>query len=182
MLRRVINKVRNSRRLVKGFAQEVKPRVHSTPETLIKEFFKTSQGQSNVLLVRHAQSYGNLHNQLYGFSNYKLTPFGIEQARMITKHLQFTVEKFDSINSSRLIRAMQTANIALDLQLDLGETVDNEEIYDEEVVRGNGRDELDRYEEIIRRDERFNEFNFGPMERTDIVDMTTQEHYDLFRQ
>lgn len=182
MLTRVIKQAKRSSKLVRRFAEEVKPKEHGSPETLIKDFFGSNPSKSNVLVVRHAQSYGNLRNQLYGHTNYKLTPFGLEQARMITKHLKYTVDKFDTINSSRLIRAMQTANLALDLGLDLGETLDTEEIFDEEAVRAQSKDELGRYEEIIRRDERFNEFNFGPMEGSNIIDMSQQEHYELFRQ
>lgn len=100
----------------------------------------------------------------------------------IRENFSHIKDRFDSINSSKLVRAMQTANIALELGLDLGENQDDEEIFDEEKIKIGFENDLDKYDDLIKRDERFNEFNFGPMEGSEIVDMDHQEHYDLFRQ
>lgn len=187
--------------------KHLKPTSYTDPSHLISDFFTSSNTNSNILLIRHAQSYGNLRNQLYGFTNYKLTPFGIEQSKAIKPHFSYIKKNFDSINSSNLIRAIQTANIVLGLDFDLGINIDDLEIFYEEKIRKvkNGKIEgeegevggfkdflgnwgnadlkgLDDFGEVVKRDWRFNEFGFGPMEGSDIVDMSHQEHYDLFRQ
>ena len=163
--------------------KNIRPREYDSPGPLIEDFFKNGKKEeSNFLLIRHAQSYGNLYNQLYGFKNYKLTPFGKEQSKWIKDYFKYTKDKSDTLNSSVLIRAMETANIALDLNLDLGVTQDSDEVFNEERIRLSGKSDLEVYNGIVKRDIRFNEFSFGPLEGSDIVDMTHEEHYALFRQ
>lgn len=95
--------------------------------------------EKKVMLVRHALSFGNIKHLIYGHGDYDLTPEGVQQAMYLQNVLANEKNRFCDIYSSQLIRAYATGGIALGL--------------------GSRPSEKD-----IRRDARFNEFDFGPLE------------------
>ena len=109
-----------------------------------------------VMLFRHAESVGNVREELYGVLDYPLTEKGKTQALTIQPELSKHREFFDSINSSELQRAIQTGGIALDL----GE---------------------DPPADKIKRNAQFNEFNFGALEGISCKKMRLFEHEFLFQ-
>ncbi|MBE6610386.1 MAG: histidine phosphatase family protein [Ruminococcaceae bacterium] len=60
-----------------------------------------------VILVRHGQSEGNLHNQFLGHTDLELTELGHKQAQLTAEHLDSI--DIDIIYASDLKRAWQTA-------------------------------------------------------------------------
>ena len=95
--------------------------------------------EKKVMLVRHALSVGNVKHLIYGHGDYELTPEGVQQAMYLQNVMANSKERFAEIYSSKLIRAYATGGIALGL--------------------GTKPSEKD-----IKRDIRFNEFDFGPLE------------------
>lgn len=67
---------------------------------------------TTVLLVRHAETFGNIEGRFCGHSETELTPKGIEQARALG--LRLKGQKFDAAYSSDLSRAHRTAVYALE--------------------------------------------------------------------
>jgi len=67
-----------------------------------------------IWLVRHGETTANAANVLSGWSDVSLTPRGEEQARALTPLL--ADERFDSIWSSDLRRAVATAELAIGLR------------------------------------------------------------------
>jgi len=67
---------------------------------------------TNVFLVRHAETYGNIEGRFCGHSETELTPLGIEQARALG--LRLKSQRFDAAYSSDLSRAHRTAFHALE--------------------------------------------------------------------
>ena len=66
--------------------------------------------KTTVVLLRHAQSEGNLNRVYVGHSELPLTPFGLKQAKKCADYIvNGGVPKPDVILSSDLIRAIQTA-------------------------------------------------------------------------
>ena len=66
--------------------------------------------KTTVILLRHAQSEGNLNHVYVGHSELPLTPFGLKQAKKCADYIvNGGVPKPDVILSSDLIRAIQTA-------------------------------------------------------------------------
>jgi len=61
-------------------------------------------------LVRHGQTEWNVSQQLAGFSDIGLTDFGRKQAAALKPMLESS--SFDSVHSSDLIRAVETARLA----------------------------------------------------------------------
>lgn len=66
---------------------------------------------TQVLVVRHAQTYGNIEGRFCGHSETELTPLGVAQARALGVRLQSIT--FDAAYSSDLSRAALTAGHAL---------------------------------------------------------------------
>ncbi len=68
-----------------------------------------------LLLIRHAESRGNLHRQWQGWLDEPLTDYGLEQARRLAERLhQWSVERSEpvlAVYGSTLARAFQTAGI-----------------------------------------------------------------------
>jgi broad specificity phosphatase PhoE len=64
-----------------------------------------------ITLLRHAQSEGNAQGVLQGQSDYPLSEFGIQQAETLSRRWKKEQIHFDSIISSPLSRAHQTAEI-----------------------------------------------------------------------
>ncbi len=62
-------------------------------------------------LVRHGQTEWNAENKICGWADVRLTPAGEEQARRLSTLL--SKRRFDQIWSSDLIRARETARLAL---------------------------------------------------------------------
>ncbi len=67
---------------------------------------------TTVLLVRHAETYGNIEGRFCGHSETELTPKGIEQAQALGRRLRG--QRFDAAYSSDLSRAHRTALHALE--------------------------------------------------------------------
>lgn len=67
---------------------------------------------TQVLVVRHAQTYGNIEGRFCGHSETELTPLGIAQARALGVRLQST--HLDAAYTSDLSRASLTAAHALE--------------------------------------------------------------------
>lgn len=67
---------------------------------------------THLLVVRHAQTYGNVEGRFCGHSETDLTPLGIAQARALGHRLRG--QQFDAAASSDLHRAIQTARHALE--------------------------------------------------------------------
>jgi len=67
---------------------------------------------TTVLLVRHAETYGNIEGRFCGHSETELTERGIAQARALGRRL--AGERFDAAFSSDLSRAHRTATLALE--------------------------------------------------------------------
>lgn len=67
---------------------------------------------TNVFLIRHADTYGNIEGRFCGHSETELTPRGIEQARALG--LRLKSQRFDAAYSSDLSRAHRTAFHALE--------------------------------------------------------------------
>ena len=132
----------------------------------------------NVLLVRHGQSYGNLKDELYGNLNYKLTDRGHRQSEYIRKFFEGRLAEFDSVTTSNLIRAIQTANTVLGIDCELGGVREHEgEIFRVDEYPEEG---FELFDAAVRRDPNFNERDFGGCEGLQPVGLTFDEHYDLF--
>lgn len=112
--------------------------------------------QSKVMIIRHAISEGNEKHLIYGWTDYDLTPAGIQQAEKLQPVLSQYRERFSSINSSALKRTFNTGGTALGIGLN---PPDN----------------------MIRRDARFNEFDFGPLEGIYTGKMDFFEHEVFFQ-
>ena len=67
---------------------------------------------TNVFLVRHAETYGNIEGRFCGHSETELTPKGIAQAQALG--LRLKTQRFDAAYSSDLSRAHRTAFHALE--------------------------------------------------------------------
>jgi len=67
---------------------------------------------TNVVLIRHAETYGNIEGRFCGHSETGLTPLGIEQAQALGERLRD--HRFDAAYSSDLSRAHDTARYALE--------------------------------------------------------------------
>ncbi|EAR88600.1 histidine phosphatase family (branch protein 1) (macronuclear) [Tetrahymena thermophila SB210] len=78
----------------------------------VQQFVKL-QNSKNVLLVRHGQSMGNYSGTVTGWTDTKLTLKGRAQANKLFQGFVGSVDKFTSINSSDLIRSLDTAYISL---------------------------------------------------------------------
>lgn len=65
----------------------------------------------NIYLVRHGQSEGNASGVFTGWHDVELTELGREQARVLNEKLK--LETFDSVYSSDLLRAINTAKLAI---------------------------------------------------------------------
>ena len=61
---------------------------------------------TRILLVRHAQSQGNIAEAFVGHTDIPLSPLGEKQAKMLTEYLKD--QKIDAIYSSDLSRAVET--------------------------------------------------------------------------
>lgn len=67
---------------------------------------------TNVLLVRHAETYGNIEGRFCGHSETELTERGVLQAQALGRRL--AGQRFDAAYSSDLSRAHRTAQFALE--------------------------------------------------------------------
>ena len=67
---------------------------------------------TNVLLVRHAETFGNIEGRFCGHSETELTEKGVAQARALG--LRLKGQRFDAAYSSDLSRAHRTASFALE--------------------------------------------------------------------
>ncbi|MCX7618847.1 histidine phosphatase family protein [Tepidiforma sp.] len=67
---------------------------------------------TDVLLIRHAETYGNIEGRFCGHSETDLTPRGIAQARALG--LRLRGQQFDAAAASDLTRALLTARHALE--------------------------------------------------------------------
>lgn len=112
--------------------------------------------EKKVMLVRHALSVGNVKHLIYGHGDYELTPEGVQQAMYLRNVLANSRDRFCDIYSSKLIRAYATGGIALGL--------------------GTTPSERD-----IKRDARFNEFDFGPLEGISTKKMDLFDNEFLFQ-
>ena len=72
---------------------------------------------TRVLLVRHAQTFGNIEGRFCGHSETELTPLGIAQARALG--LRLAAEKIDGAVCSDLSRARLTAEAVLESHGDI---------------------------------------------------------------
>lgn len=131
-------------------------RIKDFKEFLDRFLESPEPAHKRVLLFRHAQSVGNVREELYGSLDYPLTDKGKEEAELLQPELSKHKDYFDSINSSELTRAIQTGGIALGL----GE---------------------DPSKEIMIRNKQFNEFDFGPLEGISCKKMRMFEHEFLFQ-
>ena len=68
---------------------------------------------TNVYLIRHGESEGNLHNMFLGHYDLPLTPKGVAQAQVTAEYLKNI--KVDAIYSSDLKRAYGTARCTAEL-------------------------------------------------------------------
>lgn len=77
--------------------------------------------KTTIILLRHAQSEGNLHRVYVGHSELPLSPLGLKQAKICAEYIaKGGLPRPDAILSSDLIRAFQTAlpiSLALGLPL-----------------------------------------------------------------
>lgn len=67
---------------------------------------------TELLVIRHAETYGNIEGRFCGHSETDLTPRGIDQARALG--LRLRGQQFDAAASSDLSRALLTARHALE--------------------------------------------------------------------
>ena len=67
---------------------------------------------TEVLVIRHAETFGNVEGRFCGHSETELTPLGILQARALGERLRG--QQFDHAYSSDLSRALHTARLALE--------------------------------------------------------------------
>lgn len=127
-------------------------------EDYTKKFFDEPilPSEKKVFFVRHAISYGNVLNLIYGHSDYELTGEGVIQATALNSVLSPIRGRFDEIRASTLRRTRQTGGQALGLGDDPCST------------------------KMIR-DSKFNEVNFGPLEGIYTGKMDYFEH-ELFFQ
>ena len=114
-----------------------------------------SPHEKKVMLIRHAWSVGNDRHLLYGLTDYDLTPLGVQQAMYLQSVMTKQMQKFTAIYSSKLKRTYATGGISLSL----GDSPS---------------------EKVIIRDERFNEFDFGPLEGIHSGKMDSFEHEVFF--
>lgn len=77
---------------------------------------------TEVYLVRHGQTYGNIDQLFCGHSETELTPLGIAQARAAGQRLAHV--HFDAAYASDLSRTAKTAEYALEGRPDVSRTLD----------------------------------------------------------
>ena len=107
------------------------------------------------MLIRHAISEGNEKCLIYGHGDYDLTEQGVQQAKSITDVMSKQRDRFTGRYCSALKRTSQTGGLVL----------------------GYGLDPTDAE---IKRDGRFNEFDFGPLEGIYTGRMDYFEHEIFF--
>ncbi len=66
---------------------------------------------TQLVLVRHGQTMGNVQRVWQGWIEGELAPLGMEQAEATARHLAASEETFDALYSSPLRRSWQTAEI-----------------------------------------------------------------------
>lgn len=66
---------------------------------------------TQLILVRHGQTVGNVQHMWQGWTEGELTPLGVQQAEATARHLAALGEAFDALYSSPLRRARRTAEI-----------------------------------------------------------------------
>jgi 2,3-bisphosphoglycerate-dependent phosphoglycerate mutase len=69
---------------------------------------------STLVLLRHGQSTWNKENLFTGWTDVPLTEKGIEEARSAGRLMSEAGLRFDVVHTSVLVRAIETANVALD--------------------------------------------------------------------
>lgn len=84
--------------------------------------------KTELLLIRHGETYWNKEGKLQGVGNSPLTDLGIRQAEAASEVL--TDEQFDAVYSSPSVRARETAEIVT-------RGIDCTIIYDEELMEWN---------------------------------------------
>lgn len=112
--------------------------------------------EKKVMLIRHAQSVGNIKHIIYGLGDYELTETGVQQAMYLQNVLSKNKDRFTDIYSSKLIRTFATGGIILGL----GDRPSEKEIL---------------------RDGRFNEFDFGPLEGISFAKMDLFDNEFFFQ-
>jgi len=125
-------------------------------EDYVNKFFDEplNGADKKVMLIRHAVSEGNEKHIIYGLSDYALTPRGVAQASSLSPVMKHRMHQFTDIKSSALRRTYETGGYVLG-------------------IGGNPT------EQQIKRDARFNEFDFGPLEDLYSGKMDSFEH-ELF--
>lgn len=121
--------------------------------TYLNKFFEyelPSPAHKKVMLVRHAISEGNTQHLIYGHTDYPLTREGELQAEGISREMTAAKDRFPEIYSSVLERTYATGGISLSLGKNPPQSV-------------------------IRRDARFNEYDFGPLENVQMNGMDSIE-------
>lgn len=63
--------------------------------------------KTKIIIVRHAECFGNIEDKLSGITDFELTPLGLKQIPKVAQRLER--EKIDIIYSSPLKRAYETA-------------------------------------------------------------------------
>jgi broad specificity phosphatase PhoE len=66
---------------------------------------------TQLFLVRHGQTVGNVQQVWQGWTGGELTPLGVQQAQATARHLAACGQTFDALYSSPLRRAWQTAQV-----------------------------------------------------------------------
>lgn len=85
---------------------------------------------NKILLIRHAQSIGNQLGFIQGKTNYELSQSGEKELKKLIDDNKDFLKKYDSLVSSPLIRARQTANIiGMELNKEVSTDVLLEEYY-----------------------------------------------------
>lgn len=77
---------------------------------------KPMKYNKRVILIRHAQSVGNLKAEIHGLTDYPLTEVGKLQSKLMGSVLKNNLSQVREIKTSNLTRCMQTCGLSVGIQ------------------------------------------------------------------
>ncbi len=81
--------------------------------SFVNPVFAEGDAVYTLVLLRHGESMGNMEKMFTGWTDVELTDQGRQQAAQAGTMLKETGIKFDEVHTSKLIRAIETSQIAL---------------------------------------------------------------------